>query len=258
MNKPRSNPCYHVVNELIVILNLCFMCSLWRDLNINCCDKGSCNFYNSSSVTCKTLVYVHFYFRSQRDFLVFLKNSLNWIPSLSPFRWVWPLALCMKVDLMSMPCTWIVRVSEDPTKAMRGPWLTCLRTTWNNGLPTKWVLPMVSAPVHHVLIFLLMLKILTEVFRWSAFLCVSGYSPPLHQQHCSDELAEQRRREESLTHTRHTATVGPLQVCYCKIRNVVRWMWCQVVVDKHSVMFWDIRLQNNNMTYFAPESNSTR
>lgn len=33
---------------------------LWRDLNINCCDKGSCNFYNSSSETCVTLVNVAF------------------------------------------------------------------------------------------------------------------------------------------------------------------------------------------------------
>ncbi|XP_068594978.1 cathepsin A-like [Brachionichthys hirsutus] len=29
---------------------------LWRDLNINCCDKGRCNFHNSSSDACKTLV----------------------------------------------------------------------------------------------------------------------------------------------------------------------------------------------------------
>ena len=64
--------------DLIVILNLCFMCSLWHDLNKNCCDdKGSCVFYNSSSETCKTLVHVHFYFRTQRDFLVLLINSLN-------------------------------------------------------------------------------------------------------------------------------------------------------------------------------------
>ncbi|XP_029000461.1 cathepsin A-like [Betta splendens] len=34
--------------------------TLWRDLNINCCDKGSCNFYDSSSETCKTLVIVAF------------------------------------------------------------------------------------------------------------------------------------------------------------------------------------------------------
>ncbi|XP_061600013.1 cathepsin A-like [Cololabis saira] len=33
---------------------------LWRDLNINCCDKGSCNFYNTSSETCKTMVNVAF------------------------------------------------------------------------------------------------------------------------------------------------------------------------------------------------------
>ncbi|XP_035507742.1 lysosomal protective protein [Morone saxatilis] len=33
---------------------------LWRDLNINCCEKGSCNFYNSSSDACKTLVIVAF------------------------------------------------------------------------------------------------------------------------------------------------------------------------------------------------------
>ncbi|XP_037552162.1 cathepsin A-like [Nematolebias whitei] len=33
---------------------------LWRDLNTNCCDKGSCNFYNSSSETCRTLVNVAF------------------------------------------------------------------------------------------------------------------------------------------------------------------------------------------------------
>ncbi|XP_070760047.1 lysosomal protective protein isoform X2 [Enoplosus armatus] len=33
---------------------------LWRDLNINCCDKGRCNFYNSSSEACKTLVNVAF------------------------------------------------------------------------------------------------------------------------------------------------------------------------------------------------------
>ncbi|XP_076023737.1 lysosomal protective protein [Genypterus blacodes] len=29
---------------------------LWRDLNNNCCDKGGCNFYNSSSETCARLV----------------------------------------------------------------------------------------------------------------------------------------------------------------------------------------------------------
>ncbi|XP_029900390.1 lysosomal protective protein [Myripristis murdjan] len=33
---------------------------LWRDLNINCCDKESCNFYNTSSETCKTLLNVAF------------------------------------------------------------------------------------------------------------------------------------------------------------------------------------------------------
>uniref|UniRef100_A0A8C3B2C0 Carboxypeptidase n=1 Tax=Cyclopterus lumpus TaxID=8103 RepID=A0A8C3B2C0_CYCLU len=33
---------------------------LWRDLNINCCDKGACNFYNSSSELCNTLVNVAF------------------------------------------------------------------------------------------------------------------------------------------------------------------------------------------------------
>ncbi|XP_040009848.1 cathepsin A-like isoform X2 [Xiphias gladius] len=33
---------------------------LWRDLNINCCEKGSCNFYNSISEICKTLVNVAF------------------------------------------------------------------------------------------------------------------------------------------------------------------------------------------------------
>ncbi|XP_031702447.1 lysosomal protective protein [Anarrhichthys ocellatus] len=33
---------------------------LWRDLNINCCDKGTCNFYNSSSNLCSTLVNVAF------------------------------------------------------------------------------------------------------------------------------------------------------------------------------------------------------
>ncbi|XP_049930985.1 cathepsin A-like [Epinephelus moara] len=33
---------------------------LWRDLNINCCDKGTCNFYNSSSDMCTTLVMVAF------------------------------------------------------------------------------------------------------------------------------------------------------------------------------------------------------
>ncbi|XP_038558293.1 cathepsin A-like [Micropterus salmoides] len=33
---------------------------LWRDLNINCCDKGSCNFYNSTSDTCKMQVLVAF------------------------------------------------------------------------------------------------------------------------------------------------------------------------------------------------------
>ncbi|XP_071381273.1 lysosomal protective protein isoform X1 [Centroberyx affinis] len=33
---------------------------LWRDLNINCCDKEGCNFYNSSSDTCKIMVNVAF------------------------------------------------------------------------------------------------------------------------------------------------------------------------------------------------------
>ncbi|KAK2920245.1 cathepsin A-like [Channa argus] len=33
---------------------------LWRDLNLKCCDKGSCNFYNSSSPTCNMLVYLAF------------------------------------------------------------------------------------------------------------------------------------------------------------------------------------------------------
>ncbi|XP_074523193.1 lysosomal protective protein [Halichoeres trimaculatus] len=33
---------------------------LWRDLSQNCCDKEGCNFYNSSSETCKTLVNVAF------------------------------------------------------------------------------------------------------------------------------------------------------------------------------------------------------
>lgn len=34
--------------------------TLWHDLNINCCNQGSCQFYNSSSETCKTLVIVAF------------------------------------------------------------------------------------------------------------------------------------------------------------------------------------------------------
>ncbi|XP_034045441.1 lysosomal protective protein isoform X2 [Thalassophryne amazonica] len=34
--------------------------TLWHDLNTNCCDKESCNFYNSTSETCKTLVNVAF------------------------------------------------------------------------------------------------------------------------------------------------------------------------------------------------------
>lgn len=33
---------------------------LWRDLNINCCEKGKCNFYNSSSDKCQILVNVAF------------------------------------------------------------------------------------------------------------------------------------------------------------------------------------------------------
>uniref|UniRef100_A0A665T6X1 Carboxypeptidase n=1 Tax=Echeneis naucrates TaxID=173247 RepID=A0A665T6X1_ECHNA len=33
---------------------------LWRDLNINCCEKGSCNFYNSSSESCRMLVTMAF------------------------------------------------------------------------------------------------------------------------------------------------------------------------------------------------------
>ncbi|KAM7406184.1 hypothetical protein PAMP_000578 [Pampus punctatissimus] len=33
---------------------------LWRDLNINCCEKGTCNFHNSSSEICQTMVNVAF------------------------------------------------------------------------------------------------------------------------------------------------------------------------------------------------------
>lgn len=33
---------------------------LWRDLNTNCCKEGTCNFHNSSSVTCQTQVNVAF------------------------------------------------------------------------------------------------------------------------------------------------------------------------------------------------------
>ncbi|XP_026175825.1 lysosomal protective protein [Mastacembelus armatus] len=33
---------------------------LWSDLNINCCDKGICNFYNSSSEACKKKVNIAF------------------------------------------------------------------------------------------------------------------------------------------------------------------------------------------------------
>ncbi|KAM8894214.1 lysosomal protective protein isoform 2-T2 [Spinachia spinachia] len=33
---------------------------LWRDLNINCCDKGTCHFYNTSSKQCNTLVNMAF------------------------------------------------------------------------------------------------------------------------------------------------------------------------------------------------------
>lgn len=33
---------------------------LWRDLNDKCCDKGTCNFYSSTSESCKTLVSVAF------------------------------------------------------------------------------------------------------------------------------------------------------------------------------------------------------
>lgn len=48
---------FHMKSILLQIADICcFICSLWRDLNINCCDEGSCNFYDSSSETCKTLV----------------------------------------------------------------------------------------------------------------------------------------------------------------------------------------------------------
>lgn len=33
---------------------------LWRDLNTHCCDKGDCNFYNSTSADCMTLVEMAF------------------------------------------------------------------------------------------------------------------------------------------------------------------------------------------------------
>ncbi|XP_019954352.2 lysosomal protective protein [Paralichthys olivaceus] len=33
---------------------------LWHDLNKNCCEKGTCNFYNSTSEDCKELVYEAF------------------------------------------------------------------------------------------------------------------------------------------------------------------------------------------------------
>lgn len=33
---------------------------LWRDLTTNCCDKGTCNFYNSTSETCAMMVNVAF------------------------------------------------------------------------------------------------------------------------------------------------------------------------------------------------------
>ncbi|KAM3877493.1 lysosomal protective protein [Diretmus argenteus] len=33
---------------------------LWHDLNVNCCDKGNCNFYNTSSEACKTALNVAF------------------------------------------------------------------------------------------------------------------------------------------------------------------------------------------------------
>ncbi|XP_074474993.1 lysosomal protective protein [Sebastes fasciatus] len=48
---------------------------LWRDLNINCCDKGSCNFYNSSSETCMTLVNVAFgivYYSGLNEYALYL------------------------------------------------------------------------------------------------------------------------------------------------------------------------------------------
>lgn len=37
----------------------CFLCRLWSDLNTNCCEKESCNFYNNSVEACKTLVCMH-------------------------------------------------------------------------------------------------------------------------------------------------------------------------------------------------------
>uniref|UniRef100_A0A7N6AVS3 Carboxypeptidase n=1 Tax=Anabas testudineus TaxID=64144 RepID=A0A7N6AVS3_ANATE len=50
---------------------------LWRKLNINCCDKGSCNFYNSSSETCKTLVCVH-YRCTGKGKLRLVSRSVKW------------------------------------------------------------------------------------------------------------------------------------------------------------------------------------
>lgn len=55
-------------------------------------------------------------------------------------------------------------------------------------------------------------KVLNKVFRSSDFLRLSERRPSLYQQHRSNNLAEQRRCEESFTHSRYTATMGHLQV----------------------------------------------
>lgn len=200
------------------LLLLCFLCSLWRDLNINCCDKGTCNFYDSSSESCKLMVGARVFmlcyglFNRASNFL-----THSGFPFLSPpRRWMKPLALCMTVDWTRTPCIWTARVGTGSTEATRWPWATCLGTTGNTHTHPRWISRPLAA-IKSVLPWNISDSFLffLEVFRPSEVHCVSGWGPSLHQQHRSEELAERRHREESFTHRRWSAAVGLVQV-FCK------------------------------------------
>lgn len=138
-------------------------------------------------------------------------------------RWRWPLVSCITVALMSTPCTWIVRVTGRITKAMRWPWVICLKPTGKIHTPIRWGV-FFPISVQMLLIFFFWSRNVSApilVSRWSSFLHVSEQSPTLHQQYSSDHLAEPRLREESSTHTWCFATVGHLQVRVMKMRGTL-------------------------------------
>lgn len=143
-----------LLQDIAMCLSKLSSCRLWTDLNTNCCDKGTCNFFNNSKEACKTLVHMETLLQPDntsniihqiqklgydmhrfniRNVYLYLCFSLSFILALS---WGRPLVLCIILGWMSMLFTWTVRVESGP-EPMRGAWASSSGTTGSTGTPSR-------------------------------------------------------------------------------------------------------------------------